>query len=290
MRRLGIILAAAGAAVCMTVSGCGKTSYREALRSGTEAVEQGETEQAREWFEQAISGKSGNRYQRTDQKALRYLGIFAYEDGDYEKAAELLEEAAGLHGDTQVLTDILCYLGDCYEKLGREKEAADTYARVLEREENASVKNRRLYLLWKLGEMKEEEVLSAWEEAAQKGDAQAWIYAGRLYQEKEDYKAALAAYEAGLKESEQKSAGLYQAMAYCRRQTGEPEQALELLEAGEAVAGEEEKKELLWEQVALLEELGRYAEAYGKAGEYLELFPDDETMRKEQLFLQTRCD
>ena len=56
------------------------------------------------------------------------------------------------------------------------------------------------------------------------------------------------------------------------------------------MADDAKKGEILWRQVALMEELDRYAEAYQKAGDYLELFPEDEKMQKEYLFLQTRCD
>lgn len=54
-------------------------------------------------------------------------------------------------------------------------------------------------------------------------------------------------------------------------------------------AGDDLKKEMAYNQIFSLEKAGKYTEAKAKADAYLQIWPDDEDVKKEAEFLETQA-
>lgn len=127
------------------------------------------------------------------------------------------------------------------------------------------------------------------EAAAEEGFLEAYFYLGTIYRQKEVWDKA---YEYYCKYEEAVDsihlASFYEGMADCYLQQQELDKALEMVEKGLALRDKSSQASFLYREVFLYEKKMDYAMAAEKAAAYLEIYPDDVTMKQELVFLETR--
>ena len=120
---------------------------------------------------------------------------------------------------------------------------------------------------------------------------------GMACYEMEDYEGALAAFVQAVDNGIQPSVQLYNLMGICAMQTGDYAAALSYIQSGLALthtsdgedkAGTELVKEMRYNEIVCYEQQADWESARQKVTEYLEDYPDDETVQKEAEFLETR--
>ena len=80
----------------------------------------------------------------------------------------------------------------------------------------------------------------------------------------------------------------FNGLALCDIEDGDYDSALSNISSGIHVAADEDLQSLLFNEIAVYEKKLDFQTALQKAGEYLELYPEDKTVKKEQAFLKTR--
>ena len=80
----------------------------------------------------------------------------------------------------------------------------------------------------------------------------------------------------------------FNGLALCDIEDGDYDSALSDIESGIHVAGAEDMQSLLFNEIVVYEKKLDFQTALQKAQEYLELYPEDKTVKKELAFLKTR--
>ena len=74
----------------------------------------------------------------------------------------------------------------------------------------------------------------------------------------------------------------------CDMAEGNYDSALENISSGITIASDDEMQSLLFNEIVAYEKKLDFQTALQKAQEYLELYPEDKTVKKELAFLKTR--
>ena len=80
----------------------------------------------------------------------------------------------------------------------------------------------------------------------------------------------------------------FNGLALCDIEDGDYDSALSDIESGIHEAGAEDMQSLLFNEIVVYEKKLDFQTALQKAQEYLELYPEDKTVKKELAFLKTR--
>lgn len=147
-----------------------------------------------------------------------------------------------------------------------------------------------------LEEGKYEEAITAFQKAIEdeKYGEQAYRGVGIAYFEMGEYEKALHYFESAFSFKEfgedfEETPSIYAMKAACHLHLGELEEALELYgQALELECPEEMKQEILFNEIAIYQELGDWETVKEKVAAYVELYPDDTRMDKTVEFLETR--
>lgn len=108
--------------------------------------------------------------------------------------------------------------------------------------------------------------------------------------ELKDYHAAIDSFENALANKEQPTATIHTLMATCHLQVEEYENALDQYKKALKMEDctEELKQEILFNEIAIYQELGDWETLKEKVKVYAENYPEDERMDKTAEFLETR--
>lgn len=113
------------------------------------------------------------------------------------------------------------------------------------------------------------------------------LYLGKTYEALGDATYAMTLYSDYLRENV--SAGrIYEQLASCKIKEGDYEGALETIEAGLSLSGGEGAGGMMFDRVVAYERLYDFDSAKKSMEEYLQMFPDDEVARRENVFLSSR--
>ena len=113
------------------------------------------------------------------------------------------------------------------------------------------------------------------------------LYLGKTYEALGDASYAMTIYSDYLRENT--SAGrIYEQLAGCKIKNGDYEGALETIEAGLNLGGGEGVGGMMFDRVVAYERLYDFDSAKKSMEEYLQMFPDDEVARRENVFLSSR--
>lgn len=127
------------------------------------------------------------------------------------------------------------------------------------------------------------------QEVAEKGYPFSYFYLGQMSEAKEDYVSAVENYDKYIQNPAQGSLGIvYERMGSCYVKMDDMEKALEAYQKGIEKADADSKKALLFGVTALYEQQGDFETAKKYAEEYVGLYPEDEDMKRELDFLETR--
>ncbi len=179
----------------------------------------GDYEKAIEQYEKSIIDVDSSITNKNTKKALRGQGVALYFLGKYEEAVKLFKQALDMDCVNDLNTDIRSYLGQCYVKQDKYKEALGVY--------DALVKEVGTALVY-----------------AQRGSINA--DAGNLEEAKKDFQKAISL--------EDKNYSLYLLYYEMLLQAGEEEAAKEILAKGATIKPETTKDSLQLAEVKFYQE------------------------------------
>ena len=124
-------------------------------------------------------------------------------------------------------------------------------------------------------------------EASKKDNTEALLLLGMVYLAQDDVDNAKAMYTQYISAAGDSAKG-YNGLALCDIRNGDYDSALDNITKGLPTATTDEMQSLLFNEVVAYEKKLDFQTALQKAQEYLELYPEDKTVKKELAFLKTR--
>lgn len=118
-------------------------------------------------------------------------------------------------------------------------------------------------------------------------DTEALALLGMVYMDKGDSANAKTMFQQYVSQAENGAKG-FNGLALCDIEDGDYDSALSNIASGIHVAGAEDMQSLLFNEMVVYEKKLDFQTALQKAQEYLELYPEDKTVKKELAFLKTR--
>ena len=299
-----------------------------AMLSGCQGEKQKIYEQAEQNLEQGSYEAALSGYETSAANGVhlpqsyRGMGIASLRMGDYEGAIESFTNALNCEKVSKSLAkDILSYritaeiraqqyenaMADCqtlaqdysmdadgYYLAGTVALAMDSYDEAMTNFDEAYVEEPTYDMALQIYQAYLERDMEAdgtrYLEAAletEPKDAGDYCDRGRAYYYMQDYSNARAMYQE-YTAAEGESAGGYNGLALCDIAEENYDAALTNISTGLPLASEEERQDLLFNEIVAYERKLDFSKAQEKAEEYLELYPDDESVQKELAFLKTR--
>lgn len=200
----------------------------------------------------------------------------------YEEAASNFEQAYG----EEASYDMAIQIYETY--LEKDMEADGT--RYLEAALSADAKsaedhcNRgRVYYYMNDYENAQKELT----EAADGGNVEAVLLMGMVYMEQGDTANARTRFQEYVSKADNAAKG-YNGLVRCDIEDGNYDSALANVSSGVAEANAQDMQNLLYNEIVVYEKKLDFTTALQKAQAYMEMFPDDKTVKKEMTFLKTR--
>lgn len=214
----------------------------------------------------------------------RARAYMSYIRGEYEKSLADYDAAIALTpGDFDL------YFGkyNVLERLGKTSEQKELL-RVITTIENPT--NEDAYFIAKAQYFSGEydTALESLATAAENGYDDAHYYIGEIYHSRSDYGEAVYHFKQYIGGSGAKDAAAYNQMGICLMKQEKFEEALETVRAGQKLSDTLHGKQLMYNEVVILEKMGEYNAAYERAVNYRSMYPEDVAIRRELEFLATR--
>lgn len=118
-------------------------------------------------------------------------------------------------------------------------------------------------------------------------DTEAFVLLGMVYLEQDDISSARNMFQKYVSQTEKNARG-YNGLALCDIEDKDYDAALSDINNGLAAADAEELQSLLFNEIVAYERKLDFATACQKAEEYVDMYPEDTTAKKELAFLRTR--
>lgn len=214
----------------------------------------------------------------------RARAYMSYVQGDYEKSLADYDEAIALTpGDFDL------YFGkyNVLEKLGKASEQAELL-RLITTIENPTPEDSYYIAKAQYFGGEYESALVSLASAAENGYDDAHYYIGEIYHSRSAYGEAVYHYKQYIAGDGAKDAAAYNQMAICLMKQEYYTDALEAVRGGQKLSDPLHGKQLLFNEIVILEKTGDYNTAYEKAVNYRSLYPEDTRIRRELEFLATR--
>jgi len=214
----------------------------------------------------------------------RARAYMSYIQGEFEKSLADYDAAIALDPDNFDL-----YFGkyNVLEKLGRASEQK-ALIRVITTIEEPSAEDAYFIAKAQYFSGEQDTALAGLMSAAENGYDDAYYYIGEIYHARSNYGEAVYHYKQYIAGSGAKDAAAYNQMAICLMKQEYFEDALEAVRAGQELSDTLHMKQLLFNEVVILEKTGEYNTAYERAVEYRNRYPEDTKIRRELEFLATR--
>ncbi len=222
---------------------------------------------------------------RTDYAAgYRARAYMSYVQGDYEKSLADYDEALTLMPENFDL-----YFGkyNVLEKLGRTSEQKELLE-VITTIENPTAEDAYFIAKAQYFSGAYEQAMGSLSAAAENGYDDAHYYIGEIFHSRSDYGEAVYHYKQYISGNGAKDAAAYNQMGICLMKQEKFTDALEAVRAGQNLSDPLCGKQLLFNEVVILEKMGEYTTAYEKAVDYRNRYPEDARIRTELEFLATR--
>ena len=288
-------------------------SYRGA---GVANVRLGNYEAAIEDFTQALNCEKVGKALKKDilsYRAAAYLKTKSYEEALTD--CQALAEGYDMDADLYFLSGEVALAMDSYEEaasyfeqaygedatydmairiyavyLEQDMEADGT--RYLEAALSGEAKNAqdhcdrgRVYYYMDDYENASEEL----KQAIDGGNTEAMALLGMVYMEQKDTANARSLFQQYVSQAENGAKG-YNGLALCDIADGDYDSALSNISSGISAADAEDMQSLLFNEMVVYEKKLDFATALQKAEEYMNMYPDDKTAKKELAFLKTRVE
>ena len=286
-------------------------SYRGA---GVAQMKLGNYEDAITNFNNALACDKVGRKLKKDilsYRAAAYLKIKAYDEAMTD--CQTLAESYDMDADLYFLTGEVALAMDSYEEAGSDFEQAygedATYdraiqiygayldkdmeadgTRYLEAALSGTAKNAqdhcdrgRVYYYMDDYDNAADEL----KQAIDGNNTEALALLGMVYMEQGDSENARTMFQQYVSQADNGAKG-FNGLALCDIEAGDYDSALSNISSGIHVAEGEELQSLLFNEIAVYEKKLDFQTALQKAKEYLDLYPEDKTVKKELAFLNTR--
>ncbi len=290
-----------------------KLTYRA---EGIALLGQARFEEAADAFEKALACSNGI-VEQTDIDVSYYLAVAQFKAGQLEEAAATVDAISAirpkddgayfLRGKIDLaMDDKSAAISDFDKTVSLAPENYDRYVGIYEElhskgydGEAAAYLEKAMAAGTKLSDYNKgilEYYLGSYTDArndlenarkSSKGGEDLTLYLGKTYEALGDDGYAMTIYEEYLRENPA-SGRVYEQLATCRMKTGDNEGALETIEMGLSAGNGEGVRGMMFDRIVACEKLLDFASAKKYADEYLELYPDDETARRESVFLSSR--
>lgn len=309
------------------LTGCTKGKQAEKkYEEGLNLLKEENYNEAISNFQAAIDTKQEeNTLSKAEQilnKKVSYaLGVTYYKQGEYKKASNYFKEAVDIPyleaWDEEIVNyqiDTLCALTKYKEAyllihelraedkkefslLFREYFILDALGKEKEKEavlnEGLSIKGHgkeyrfnRAKIQYFLGNL--EEAKTGMEEAFEEKIEEANLYLGQIYEKKESYKEAISYYERYKLDAIAENDFVNLRIASCYEKGKDYESALIIYEEAIKNSDGSYLRELRYNQIIALEEMSQFQEAFEKCSDYMTDYKEDDAMKKELAFLETR--
>lgn len=307
--------------VMLTLAGCndpadekpdGKLAYRS---RGISQLSEGDYSGAAASFTSALSCSNGI-IDKADIDTSFYMAVAEYKSGDIERACKTLDSIIALRPEDDgayfirgkiklALSDKDGALSDFDRSVSLAPENYDRYVGIYEQlhakgydTEADGYLQKALEAGGKLSDYNKgvlEYYMGSYTDA--RGDLEnakkvqnsedLTLYLGKTYEALGDDTYAMTLYTDYIRENS--AAGrIYEQLAKCKIKAGDYEGALETIEAGLSLGGGEGMGGMMFDRIVAYERLYDFESAKKCMEEYLQIFPDDEVARRENVFLSSR--
>ena len=214
----------------------------------------------------------------------RARAYMRYVQGDYEASLADYDEAIALTPNNFDL-----YFGkyNVLEKLGRSAEQKELL-QVITHIESPTPEDAYFIAKAQYFSGAYDEALVGLAAAAADGYEDAYYYIGEIYHERSDYGEAIHYFKLYIAGSGARDAAAYNQMAICLMKQEKYADALETVRSGQKLSDALHGRQLLFNEVVILERTGEYNAAYERAVEYRNRYPEDIKMKRELEFLASR--
>lgn len=214
----------------------------------------------------------------------RARAYMSYVQGDYEKSLADYDAAITLTPENFDL-----YFGkyNVLEKLGKASEQAELL-RLITTIENPTPEDSYYIAKAQYFSGAYDTALTSLAAAAENGYDDAHYYIGEIYHSRSSYGEAVYHYKQYIVGDGAKDAAAYNQMAICLMKQEYYADALETVRGGQKLSDPLHGRQLLFNEIVILEKTGDYNTAYEKAVDYRSLYPEDTRIRRELEFLATR--
>ncbi len=223
--------------------------------------------------------------EQTDYAAgYRARAYMRYMQGNYEASLEDYNAAIALTPNNFDL-----YFGkyNVLEKLGRNAEQTELLS-VITHIESPTPEDAYFIAKAQYFSGAYDEALVGLAAAAEDGFEDAYYYIGEIYHQRSDYGEAVHYFKLYIAGSGVRDAAAYNQMALCLMKQEKYTDALETVRSGQKLADPLHGRQLLFNEVVILERTGEYNTAYERAVEYRNHFPEDTKIKRELEFLASR--
>jgi tetratricopeptide (TPR) repeat protein len=221
--------------------------------------------------------------EKPEEDAHYLRGACYMEKGEYDAAKLDFDTAVSLEPE-----DYSLYLNiySCYQKAKRTADGDPYLQEALQiQDDSKEARYQKAQIYYYLEEF--ETARDLLNPLVEKKDQPAMELLGKVYLSLEDmtharkiYQDCIGAFGA--------TPEYYNGLVLCDLEEQNYDQALENINAGLELSGEEGKQELMYNRIVVWEYLGDFDTAYQMAGEYVEKYPADERGKREYTFLSSR--
>lgn len=214
----------------------------------------------------------------------RARAYMRYVQGEYEASLADYDSAIALTPNNFDL-----YFGkyNVLEKLGRSAERKELL-RVLTHIESPTPEDAYFIAKAQYFSGAYDEALVGLAAAAKSGYEDAYYYIGEIYHQRSDYGEAVHYFKLYIAGSGARDAAAYNQMAICLMKQEKYGDALETVRSGQKLSDALQGRQLLFNEVVILERTGEYNAAYERAVEYRNRYPEDTKIKRELEFLASR--
>ena len=219
--------------------------------------------------------------------SFRSKGIAQFQEQNYQKAEEYFEQALehdNIFGGT-VTQDIRYYLAESYFMDQQYDKALNLYQEISRKEKNKGYAECYIGAAYaKLGDT--EKATQQFEKGISLGNEEGYHYLSRMYYELDEYDKAIEN-ELKYMELREPDGTSYMMLAKSYAKAGKYKSALQAIDDGIQL-DDNEKQELLFEEIVIYEQKLDFDTAYQKCLTYVANYPEDEVAKQELEFLETR--
>ena len=214
----------------------------------------------------------------------RARAYMRYVQGDYEASLMDYNEAIALTPNNFDL-----YFGkyNVLEKLGRKSEQKELL-QVITKIESPTPEDAYFIAKAQYFSGAYDEALVGLAAAATDGYEDAYYYIGEIYHERSAYGEAVHYFKQYIAGSGARDAAAYNQMAVCLMKQEKYADALETVRSGQKLSDALHGRQLLFNEIVILERTGEYNAAYERAVEYRNRYPEDAKIKRELEFLASR--